>query len=129
MIADSTHSPRRGERALQGEGLRARIAPRLAAIIDDWISAQPDPKPSRSQAIRRLVSLGLAASGFEAPSGETGLEERISRIQHRLATPAPSGPPSPEKGMAMLKRGLAENKLRGLKQRRGAKPSIGSKKV
>lgn len=27
--------------------------------LDAWIAAQPDPKPSRPEAIRRLAQLGL----------------------------------------------------------------------
>jgi hypothetical protein len=32
----------------------------LLALIDQWIEAHPDPKPSRPQAIRDLVELALA---------------------------------------------------------------------
>jgi Arc/MetJ-type ribon-helix-helix transcriptional regulator len=36
-----------------------RMPPELEARIDDWIERQPEPKPSRSEAIRRLVERGL----------------------------------------------------------------------
>src|SRR4051794_6122064 len=32
----------------------------LSAALDAWILAQPDPKPSRPEAIRRLIEAGLA---------------------------------------------------------------------
>jgi Arc/MetJ-type ribon-helix-helix transcriptional regulator len=32
----------------------------LEAAIAVWIDRQPDPKPSRSEAIRRLIEKGLA---------------------------------------------------------------------
>jgi hypothetical protein len=32
----------------------------LEAAITAWIDRQPDPKPSRSEAIRRLVEKGLS---------------------------------------------------------------------
>jgi hypothetical protein len=35
-----------------------RLPPDLASSIDSWAARQPD-KPSRSEAIRRLVELGL----------------------------------------------------------------------
>jgi len=40
--------------------LSFRSSPDLTAQIDAWVSAQPDPKPSRSEAIRRLVEKALA---------------------------------------------------------------------
>jgi len=32
----------------------------LSHLIDDWIARQPDPKPSRPEAVRRLVEKALA---------------------------------------------------------------------
>jgi hypothetical protein len=31
----------------------------LVAVIDDWADRQPEPKPSRSEAIRRLIEKAL----------------------------------------------------------------------
>jgi Arc/MetJ-type ribon-helix-helix transcriptional regulator len=39
-----------------------RMPPELEAAIDEWMDRQPDPKPSRSEAIRRLIEKGLKAS-------------------------------------------------------------------
>jgi len=36
-----------------------RMPPELQARISAWIERQPEPKPSRSEAIRRLIELGL----------------------------------------------------------------------
>jgi hypothetical protein len=36
-----------------------RILRTLEAAITAWIDRQPDPKPSRSEAIRRLIEKGL----------------------------------------------------------------------
>src|SRR3954467_7861838 len=38
-----------------------RMPPELEAAITPWIDCQPDPKPSRSEAIRRLIERGLAS--------------------------------------------------------------------
>jgi Arc/MetJ-type ribon-helix-helix transcriptional regulator len=38
-----------------------RMPPELDAAIDAWIDRQADPKPSRSEAIRRLIETGLQA--------------------------------------------------------------------
>lgn len=39
-----------------------RMPPELEAKIDAWIEREPEPKPSRSEAIRRLIEMGLSAS-------------------------------------------------------------------
>ena len=36
-----------------------RLPPEYVAILDRWIDAQPDPKPSRPEAIRRLLTAAL----------------------------------------------------------------------
>jgi Arc/MetJ-type ribon-helix-helix transcriptional regulator len=38
-----------------------RIPDHLREQVDAWIAEQPDPRPSRSEAIRRLVEQALAA--------------------------------------------------------------------
>jgi hypothetical protein len=37
-----------------------RLAPELGAAVDDWVDRQED-QPTRCEAIRRLVELGLKA--------------------------------------------------------------------
>jgi hypothetical protein len=39
-----------------------RLSSALKSQIEDWAKQQPD-NPSRSEAIRRLVEMGLAANG------------------------------------------------------------------
>jgi len=43
-----------------------RVPPAELVQIDEWINGQPKPQPSRPEAIRRLVELGLA-SARQAP--------------------------------------------------------------
>ena len=45
-----------------GEPVMVRLQPELAGPLDDWRRKQAD-LPSRSEAIRRLVELGLKAKG------------------------------------------------------------------
>lgn len=47
--------PRTGITPLTG----LRIPAELNAKLDAWIERQPDPKPSRSEAIRRLLERAL----------------------------------------------------------------------
>ena len=36
------------------------LTPAMRRAVDDWAAAQPDPKPSRTEAMRRLLERGLA---------------------------------------------------------------------
>jgi hypothetical protein len=38
-----------------------RLYPELEAALNAWIKRQPEPRPSRSEALRRLVEKGLSA--------------------------------------------------------------------
>jgi hypothetical protein len=49
-----------------GSALNARLTPALDARIAKWRREQPD-LPNRSEAIRRLVEIGLAASKHVKP--------------------------------------------------------------
>jgi len=39
------------------------LPPEQLAVLDAWILAQPDPKPSRPEAIRRLLTAALDPNG------------------------------------------------------------------
>jgi hypothetical protein len=43
----------------KGEPVVVRMQPQLLAVLDGWIAKQKPPFPSRPEAIRRLVELGL----------------------------------------------------------------------
>ena len=43
-----------------------RIQPDQLAILDAWIAVQPDPKPSRPEAIRQLLNTSLGAMTAKA---------------------------------------------------------------
>ncbi len=45
----------------KGELIGVRILPQPLARLDDWIARQPDPKPTRPEAIRRLVEKALGS--------------------------------------------------------------------
>jgi hypothetical protein len=40
-------------------GIMVRLEPKYLTVLDAWILAQPDPKPSRPEAIRRLLTAAL----------------------------------------------------------------------
>lgn len=39
--------------------IMVRVAPGLLGPLDAWIAQQPDPKPSRPEAIRRILERSL----------------------------------------------------------------------
>ena len=51
-----------------GEPVGLRLYPELEKRIDVWVSKQPD-KPSRPEAIRRLIELALAFSAGKPNTG------------------------------------------------------------
>lgn len=38
-----------------------RLYPEQSAAVEEWIAAQPEPRPTLTESIRRLVELGLKA--------------------------------------------------------------------
>jgi hypothetical protein len=45
----------------KGEPVVVRMHPPMLAVLDEWIAKQKQPFPSRPEAVRRLVELGLRA--------------------------------------------------------------------
>ena len=43
--------------------IESRLREDMSRQIDAWIAAQPEPRPSRSEAIRRLLAEALAREG------------------------------------------------------------------
>lgn len=44
-----------------GTPVQVRLQPKSLEALDAWIAKQPDPKPTRPEAIRRLMERGLVA--------------------------------------------------------------------
>jgi len=49
----------RGRPRVDSEMVRSRLDRSLLDALDAWIAAQPTPRPSRPEAIRRLISEAL----------------------------------------------------------------------
>jgi len=60
-IAETEKRPRGRPRTGRDPVRTVRWPDELEAAITAWIDRQPDPKPSRSEAVRRLIEKGLAA--------------------------------------------------------------------
>jgi hypothetical protein len=61
-ISDTQKKRGRGRPSTGGQmlGTMVRMPPDRIAELDAWRAAQPDPKPSRPEAIRRLLAKALA---------------------------------------------------------------------
>lgn len=70
----------------KGEPVVVRMQPTQLRALDHWIADQAQPFPSRPEAIRRLVELGLSV---DKPQAET--PARISARAKRLAGRAIDG--------------------------------------
>jgi hypothetical protein len=67
------HKKKRGPAATGKTPLVAlRIPAALSSRLDAWIVAQPEPRPSRSEAIRRILSQSL---GKPADAGSIAAED------------------------------------------------------
>lgn len=93
----------------KGQQVVVRMHPPLMSPLDAWIATQPEPKPSRPEAIRRLLEKSLGE--FVSP------DDRFAALQERAARKIPKAK-SPAKGIAILRRGHAENELRKLKAKK-----------
>jgi hypothetical protein len=59
-IAAKEKRPRGRPRTGIGPVISVRLYPEMEAALAAWIDGQPKPKPSRSEAVRRLIEKGLA---------------------------------------------------------------------
>jgi hypothetical protein len=59
---DITKRERRPRPKGTGTPIVVRVQPPALDALDAWIARQPEPKPSRPEAVRRLVDRGLKAS-------------------------------------------------------------------
>jgi hypothetical protein len=73
---DNPVKARRGRPRTDARPILVRVPSPVLDALDRWIAAQPDAKPSRAEAIRRLLAIGLAvgegeiSSKAEAAGGE-----------------------------------------------------------
>lgn len=49
----------------QGQVISIRLHPDLLGPLDAWIEKQPDPKPSRSDAVRLFLREALESGGLK----------------------------------------------------------------
>lgn len=62
---DDIEKRKRGRPPTDATPIMVRVSPALLAPLDAWISDQRDPKPSRPEAVRRLVAKALGVETNE----------------------------------------------------------------
>jgi Arc/MetJ-type ribon-helix-helix transcriptional regulator len=103
-----------------------RLPVELTARVDDWVAGQPEPRPARSEAIRKLVEKGLAAEERADPEA-AALDLQIAEKKAEIAsTPLPAGP-SPEAALAVMDKALAKNELVEMKNTRTRRKAAAGK--
>jgi hypothetical protein len=74
-----------GSDGMGAQQIGLRMPPPDLAAVDAWIANQPKPKPSRPEAIRRLVARGLKAKGkWTTATTKVGLPIESSEAIRRL---------------------------------------------
>lgn len=53
----------RGRPRVDAQSIHLRLPPAELARLDAWIATQPQPRPSRPEAIRRLLDRALSGEG------------------------------------------------------------------
>ena len=66
MLVSISVKPKRRGRPATGRNpiTGVRLAPELTQAVEAWIAAQPDPKPSRSEAVRLALTDWLTGLGY-----------------------------------------------------------------
>lgn len=96
-----------------------RLHPPDIARLDAWIAEQPEPRPSRPEAMRRLVAEALAKpKDAHSLQTDASLNRQIADQKTAIAEMPEHLEPSPEAGMAAMDRALAENDLIDMKNKR-----------
>ena len=110
-IADSRKKRGRPSTGI-GSSVGLRLYPEIDKALDTWIAQQPDPKPSRPEAIRVALKDWLTGLGL---LNEATVAEKIARLEEKIATIPEHPGPSPEAALATMQKAYAENELAKLK--------------
>jgi hypothetical protein len=105
---DNTKMGRRPRPKQTGTLLGVRLQPPAMDALDAWIAAQPDPKPSRPEAIRQLIELGLKATrsqGGSARSHSTP-SRQVDEIYENLERVSPKKPKAAAGGSRVSSKGV-----------------------
>ena len=118
-IGDNTKS-RRGRKVTTGAGTLVGVrllAPKLSAL-DTWIATQAEPRPTRPEAIRRLLAEALTKPAAGSIQSDASLDCQIAGQEAAIAEMPEHSEPSPEAAIATMDKALAEKDLIYMKNKR-----------
>src|SRR5437763_189045 len=121
----SDKRPRRRGPAPTGVGtlVGVRLLPPNLSALDSWIAIQPEPRPSRPEAIRRLLAEALVRPANSPRQSDASLDRQIANQESALAEMPERSEPSPEAGMAAMDKAVAEKELIDMKNKRTRRKS------
>jgi len=70
MSINAGKKSKKGRPRVDSDEVSARFQRSALNEISAWISSRPDPKPSRAEALRQLVEIGLKATKTFEANGE-----------------------------------------------------------
>ena len=70
-IAGTNKKRGRGRPVVNSTAINLRAPPALLAPLDSWIADQPEPKPSRPEAIRYALMNWLTSQGYRRRDEDT----------------------------------------------------------
>lgn len=118
---DPATQPNKGGRPrVHATPVMVRMTPAQLERLDQWIAAGDGVPLGRPEAVRRLVDLGL-----EVAASRPSLAQQIAKQQQKLARKIPVQV-GPERGHAIMRKGLAEveyRKLVAAQKTSGRKPA------
>ncbi|MCW6511532.1 hypothetical protein [Lichenifustis flavocetrariae] len=102
----------------RGPAVTSRLTDEIVAGLDAYSDRQPDPKPSRSEMIRKILEDRLVHEGLIPPANVApAISTQIEALEDKIATIPDADEPSPEAAMNVMRKALAENDLANLKGR------------
>lgn len=121
MASQSVLSQKKRGPAPTGKGMLigVRLQPSDLTSLDKWIQ-EHDPTLSRPEALRRLMQAGLASPA------RLSVDQRISKAEQKIARKIPAKA-SPERGVALMRKGLAEVEHRTLTAKKATQLEPASK--
>jgi hypothetical protein len=80
MTVSGARKVSRGRPRVNATPVNVRLPPAELGALDAWIAAQPEPQPTRPEAVRRLLAVALAP---DKVGEQVGLS--ISKVETALA--------------------------------------------
>lgn len=92
LVSDTishTEKRSRGRPKVGSKGLHVALPPEQLAALDAWIAAQPEPRPSRPEALRKLAAAQLGRPADSYTPGQVLILNAVTAAELIRAHPDP----------------------------------------